>query len=169
VLKDLITREFEVESDDDKFFRTRITPYRTTQNVIDGVVVTFEDITEFRRYRLTAERLSVFMNSKEAILIQDKKGNILFWNQGAVDIYGYTESEALKMNIRQMIPEEKRQESQTLIDNAFSGKLFDTLETERVSRTGKTQKIWMMVLALRDEKDLINGVVTIERTINGTK
>jgi hypothetical protein len=26
-----------------------------------------------------------------------------------------------------------------------------------------------MVLALRDEKDLINGVVTIERTINGTK
>jgi two-component system, chemotaxis family, CheB/CheR fusion protein len=168
VLKDLITREFEVESYDHKFFRTRITPYRTTQNVIDGVVVTFEDITEFRRYRLTAERLSVIMNSKEAVLIQDKKGNILFWNQGAVDMYGYTESEALKMNIKQMIPEDKRQESQALIDNAFTGKLFDNLETERVNRTGKTQKVWVMVLALRDEKDLINGIVTIERTINGT-
>jgi len=168
VLKDLVTREFEVESLDHKFFRTRITPYRTTQNVIDGVVVTFEDITEFRRYRLTAQRLSVIMNSKEAVLIQDKKGNILFWNQGAVDMYGYTESEALKMNIREMIPQDKRPESQTLIDNAFTGKLFDSLETERVSRAGKTLKVWVMVLALRDEKDMINGIVTIERTINGT-
>ncbi|MDZ7666476.1 MAG: chemotaxis protein CheB [Desulfotignum sp.] len=165
VLKDLVPREFEVESRDDKFFRTRITPYRTTQNVIDGVVVTFEDITEFRRYRLTAQRLSVIMNSKEAILIQDKKGNILFWNQGAVDMYGYTESEALKMNIREMIPEDKRQESQTLIDNAFTGKLFDSLETFRVNRTGKMLKVWVMVLALRDEKDMINGIVTIERII----
>jgi two-component system, chemotaxis family, CheB/CheR fusion protein len=165
VLKDLVTREFEVESYDDRFFRTRITPYRTTQNVIDGVVVTFEDITEFRRYRLTAERLSVIMNSKEAVLIQDKKGNILFWNQGAVDMYGYTESEALKMNIKEMIPEEKRQASQALIDNALTGKLFDSLETERVDRTGKTLKVWVMVLALRDEKDMINGIVTIERII----
>ncbi|MCA1793342.1 MAG: PAS domain S-box protein, partial [Desulfobacteraceae bacterium] len=85
--------------------------------------------------------------------------------QGAVNMYGYTESEALKMNIRDMIPEDKIQESQTLIDNAFTGKLFDSLETFRVNRTGKTLKIWVMVLALRDEKDMINGVVTIERII----
>jgi two-component system CheB/CheR fusion protein len=165
ILKDLVPREFEVESRDGNVFRTRIMPYRTMQNVIDGVVVTFEDITEFNRYRLSAQRLSVIMNSKEAILIQDKNGNILFWNRGALDMYGYTESEALKMNIREMIPEENRKASQELIDKAFAGKLFDSIETFRKTRSGDVVKVWIMVLALRNEKDLTDGVVTIERII----
>lgn len=169
VLKDLITREFEVESRDGKFFRTRIMPYRTMQNVIDGVVVTFEDITEFKRFRLTAQRLSVIMESKDAILIQDKKGAITFWNKGAQDMYGYTESEALKMNIKDMIPQENRKTSLELIDKAFTGKLFDSIETFRVTSSGTVLKVWVMVLALRDEKDMTNGVVTIERIIENAE
>ncbi len=169
ILKDLVPQEFEVECRDGKVFRTRIMPYRTMQNVIDGVVVTFEDITEFNRYRLSAQRLSVIMNSKDAILIQDKKGMISFWNQGAVDMYGYTESEALKMNIRDTIPEENRNASQELIDKAFAGKLFDSLETFRTTRSGDVVKVWIMVLALRDEKDLTDGVVSIERVIRDTE
>ena len=169
VLKDLIPQEFEVEGLDGKFFRTRIMPYRTIQNVIDGVVVTFEDITEFNRYRLQAQRLSVIMDSKDAILIQDKKGVISFWNQGAASMYGYTESEALKMNIQDMIPEENRNASLELIDKAFTGKLFDSLETSRITRSGAVLKVWVMVLALRDERDMTNGVVTIERAIRDEK
>ena len=169
ILKDLVPREFEVESRDGKVFRTRFMPYRTMQNVIAGVVVTFEDITEFNRYRLSAQRLSVIMNSKDAILIQDKKGMISFWNQGAEDMYGYTEVEALRMNIRDMIPEENRNASQELIDKAFAGKLFDSLETFRITRSGAVLMVWVMVLALRDERDMINGVVTIERVIQDEK
>ena len=166
VLKDLSTCEFEVESRDGKFFRARMMPYRTTQNIIDGVVVTFEDITEFKRFRLTAQRLSVIMNSKDAILIQDKKGNITFWNQGATKIYGYTESEAMKMNVKDMIPEKNCRSSLAFMDKAFTGKLFDSIETERRTKAGKIIKVWVMVLALRDERDTINGVVTIERGMN---
>ncbi len=169
VLKDLIPREFEVESLDNKLFRTRIMPYRTMLNVIDGVVVTFEDITEFNRYRLTAHRLSVIMDSKDAILIQDKNGAISFWNRGAADMYGYTESEALKMNIKDMIPQKNHTAFLELIDKAFAGKLFDSLETCRITRSGAVLKVWVMVLALRNEKDMTNGVVTIERIIPETE
>jgi two-component system, chemotaxis family, CheB/CheR fusion protein len=169
VLKDLIPQTLEVETLDGKVFRSRITPYRTQQNVIDGVVVTFEDITDFNRYRLNAQRLSVIMDSRDAILIQDKKGVISFWNQGAENMYGYTESEALKMNIKEMIPKENRKASQKLIDKAFTGKLFDSLETFRKTRSGDVVKVWVMVLALRDEKDRINGVATIERIIKDKK
>ncbi len=169
VLKDLIPQTLEVETLDGKVFRSRIMPYRTMQNVIDGVVVTFEDITDFNRYRLKAERLSVIMDSTDAIVIQDKKGVISFWNQGAVNIYGYTESEALKMNIKEMIPQKNRKASQALVDQAFEGKLFDSLETFRKTRSGALVKVWMMVLALRDEKDMTKGVVTIERVIQDEK
>ena len=46
VLDTLIPIEKEVESEDGQFFLMRIIPYRTVKNMIDGVVITFVDITE---------------------------------------------------------------------------------------------------------------------------
>lgn len=165
VLKDLITQEFELESMSGQFFRTRIMPYRTIQNVIDGVVITFEDITEFKKYRLTSQRLSVMMKSKEAIVIQNIDGGITFWNSGAQKLYGFSENEALKMNTRDMVPEDKKERFLSFMKTAFSGKLFDSLETERCTKGNKTKKIRIIAIALRDENDSINGIITIEMDI----
>ena len=46
VLSNLVVIEREVISKDNRFFTMRIRPYRTTNNVIDGVVLTFDNITE---------------------------------------------------------------------------------------------------------------------------
>ncbi len=45
VLKDLAILEREVKSKDGEVYRMRLRPYRTINNVIDGVVITFEDIS----------------------------------------------------------------------------------------------------------------------------
>ena len=52
VLRDLAVREVEVKSEDDRSYVMRVRPYRTVANLIDGVVITFEDTTE-RRSRET--------------------------------------------------------------------------------------------------------------------
>ena len=50
-------------------------------------------------------RLAVILkDSNDAITVLDLKGEILAWNKGAEKMYGYTEEEALKMNISQLIP-----------------------------------------------------------------
>jgi two-component system, chemotaxis family, CheB/CheR fusion protein len=46
VLRTLNTVEKQVSADDGRWFKVRILPYRTLDNRIDGVVVTFVDITE---------------------------------------------------------------------------------------------------------------------------
>jgi two-component system CheB/CheR fusion protein len=46
VLRDLAVREVEVRSKQDSRYVMRVRPYRTLGNVIDGVVFTFEDITD---------------------------------------------------------------------------------------------------------------------------
>lgn len=46
VLDTLILKEVEVQSNDGHSFNMRIRPYRTVADVIDGVVLTFDDITE---------------------------------------------------------------------------------------------------------------------------
>jgi two-component system CheB/CheR fusion protein len=49
VLRDLTSSERELRSQDGAWFLTRLRPYRTVEDKIDGVVVTFVDIGERRR------------------------------------------------------------------------------------------------------------------------
>jgi two-component system CheB/CheR fusion protein len=46
VLDTLIQKDLEVQSDDGRYYALRIMPYRTLDNVIEGVVITFVDISE---------------------------------------------------------------------------------------------------------------------------
>lgn len=48
VLKGQVPREMEVETKKGHWFNMRILPYRTIENVIDGVVITFVEITQRR-------------------------------------------------------------------------------------------------------------------------
>jgi two-component system, chemotaxis family, CheB/CheR fusion protein len=45
VLRTLIVAEHEIATNDGRWFQVKILPYRTLDNVIDGVVVTFNDIS----------------------------------------------------------------------------------------------------------------------------
>jgi len=49
VLDDLVIREREAVSNDGMVYLIRVRPYRTVANVIDGVVITFQDITERKK------------------------------------------------------------------------------------------------------------------------
>lgn len=48
VLRTLVFKEKQVATNDNRWFAVRIMPYRTLENVIDGVVITFSDVTSSR-------------------------------------------------------------------------------------------------------------------------
>jgi two-component system CheB/CheR fusion protein len=49
VLQTLVFKETQVQAKDGARYLMRIIPYRTANNIIDGVVITFSDITEFKK------------------------------------------------------------------------------------------------------------------------
>jgi two-component system CheB/CheR fusion protein len=51
VLDTLVPKEVEVQTTDDKWYAMRIQPYRTLDNVIEGAVITFTDISELVKLR----------------------------------------------------------------------------------------------------------------------
>ena len=55
VLDTLQLKEKQVETTDGKWFQMRILPYRTSENRIDGVVVTFSDITKIKQFEQSIE------------------------------------------------------------------------------------------------------------------
>jgi two-component system CheB/CheR fusion protein len=55
VLRTLASREKEVQTTDGEWRQVRIHPYRTTENVIDGLVVTFVDINRLKTAELAIQ------------------------------------------------------------------------------------------------------------------
>jgi two-component system CheB/CheR fusion protein len=96
VLKTLVPREVEIQTEDDRWFLMRILPYRTIENMIDGVVITFVDITERKRadeaLRQSRERFMTMFNEAPLgiALIDSLTGHIYEVNPMFAKIAGRT-------------------------------------------------------------------------------
>lgn len=82
-----------------RWYLVRIRPYRTVDDRIDGVVITFVDITNTKRTEQALEatreryRLMVESTKEYAMFTMDAAGRIEMWNQGAQRTFGYDEEE----------------------------------------------------------------------------
>lgn len=102
VLKDLKPIEKEVKSKDEKkWFLAKILPYRTIENAVKGVALTFIDISELKQAEKSVERerdllIRVLENSPVGKTIVDKNGDITFVNKRAEVLLGVSREEAAK-------------------------------------------------------------------------
>jgi two-component system CheB/CheR fusion protein len=69
VLRSLQGLELDVQSKDGRWYSMRIIPYRTLENVIDGVVITFFDITEIKTAREFSD--AIVDTVREPLLVLD--------------------------------------------------------------------------------------------------
>jgi len=101
VLDSLQTIEREVQTMEGRVYLIRILPYRTIDDRIDGVSLTFHDITAWRRaemrVRESEERLRFLGDTAVdyAILTMNDDGRIASWNPGAERMFGYRSEEML--------------------------------------------------------------------------
>jgi len=62
VINSLIPKSFEVRSKNREWYHIRILPYRTLTNVIDGVIITFDDITRYKMLEKNLNKLNKALN-----------------------------------------------------------------------------------------------------------
>jgi len=170
VLDTLVPVEIEVKSRLGKWFVLRIRPYRTLENVIEGAVITFFDVTEMKKARdvlQNAESLhrlaAVMTDSRDAILVQDLEGRILCWNAGATRMYGWSEAEALAMNIRQLIPPAGQEQALAVIHQLSQAEVLHPYHMERITKDARLVKISLTATALVNESGTVYAVATTER------
>jgi len=79
-----------------------------------GAVVTFSDITGRKRAQeQIAEQAALLDKARDAIVVRDIEGKILFWNKGAELVYGWTRDEALGRNVAELYYTDPRKFSET--------------------------------------------------------
>ncbi|MGH8273983.1 MAG: CheR family methyltransferase, partial [Gammaproteobacteria bacterium] len=66
VLRDLVVVEKELGSKNGRFYQTRLRPYRTVENKIAGVVLTFVDISKRHRLEAETQALNVQLEAQKA-------------------------------------------------------------------------------------------------------
>ncbi|MGR3319373.1 MAG: CheR family methyltransferase [Candidatus Anammoxibacter sp.] len=169
VLRTLKQKEIEIQSKDNKWYSMRIMPYRTVENMIDGVVITFVDITKLKQVENIRRLSNVIVTSKDAIIVQDMIGTITVWNNSAVKMYGYAESEALGMNISQIIPEDLRNKHCNMIRDFIKGKLIGQCQTKRLTKNGKVLDVCIRMTKLVNLEGDVVAMATYERNITKKK
>ncbi|MCR4290033.1 MAG: PAS domain-containing protein [Candidatus Scalindua sp.] len=166
VLNTLIQSEQEIKARDGSHYSVRILPYRTIENLIDGVVITFVDITNIRIVRRLA---TVVKDSNDAITMHELDGTITAWNKGATGMYGYSEAEAMKMNISRIVPENKRNEYFKKIKDIKSGKTIKPFATQRLSKDKKIIDVILKITKLMDGQDRMYSIATTELDVTELK
>lgn len=170
VLDTLVPKEVDVQTTSGKWYAMRIFPYRTLDNVIEGAVLTFVDITEISQTRKELERANeglrlavVVRDANDAITVQDLNGRILAWNPGAVRMYGWSETEALAMNTRERIPQELREEALHKTHQLSLSEILEPYRTKRITKDGSVVEVWMTATALVNEDGKMYAIATTER------
>jgi len=201
VLDTLVPKDVEVQTTDGNWYMIRIRPYRTMDNVIEGAVITFVDITERKRMEteretraadlvianahletLTTEskraeetlrqandelyRLAVVVrDAHDAITVQDLDGRIVAWNSGAVRMYGWSEAEALMMNVRDRIPEELREGALTRLAQLSRAEILEPYLAQRIAKDGSVVEVSVISTALMNEAGQMYAIATTERGV----
>jgi two-component system, chemotaxis family, CheB/CheR fusion protein len=147
-----------------------ILPYYAAEHAVEGVVITLVDITDRIEIEAEMRRLAaVLRDSNDAVLVHDLDGQISAWNRGAEQMYGYTEAEAVGMNLRNIVPEGLREQALSHINSLISGEHIDSLETQRLTKDGRTLDVWLNATWLTDESGNRVAVATTERDITERK
>jgi two-component system, chemotaxis family, CheB/CheR fusion protein len=170
VLDTLVPKDVQVQTVDGAWFTLRIRPYRTLDNVIEGAVITFSDITELKRAELALEhanrlaRLAVVVrDATDAITVQDMRGRILAWNPGAERLYGWTETQALQINVRERIPPELRADALTKVHQLSDAQVLEPYLTQRLTQGGQIVNVSLTATALVNETGAVYAIATTER------
>ncbi len=101
VLDTLIFKEMEIRAKNNLWYFMRILPYRTSENIIDGAIITFIDITTRKRIEQTERDSRIFADSVidtmwESLVILDNELRVISANMAFYKTFQVSKEETEK-------------------------------------------------------------------------
>jgi two-component system CheB/CheR fusion protein len=92
VLDTLTPKEIDVQTVEGRWYKMRILPYRTLDNVIEGAVITYVDINEHETLRLNEERYRLAAKAaRDVIWDWDIIKGEQRWNEAGIPLFGWSD------------------------------------------------------------------------------
>jgi two-component system CheB/CheR fusion protein len=108
VLLDLKPLEKEVQTQNGDWWRVRVQPYRTSSNVVSGLVLTFMDITRLKEAEQTAlqanaDALGILNTVREPLLLLNENKCVIFSNRAFLKTFKPTPQDMEGKTVYQII------------------------------------------------------------------
>ena len=172
VIDAMVTHSIELQDNSGRWYSIRMRPYRTLDKRIDGAVIAFIDIDDVKRFERTKATLeeerrlaTIVRDSNDAITLQDFDGNIKAWNPAAERIFGYTEEEALAMNVRKTLPEAYIPALESMYEELRKGLDTAPVKIERIARNGRLVPTRLIASVILDDQGKPVAVATTEKMV----
>lgn len=124
------------------------------------------DMTEEHRKDAELARLAAIVESSDdAILSKDLDGTILSWNRAAERMYGYTAEEVVGRTILTIVPAERRDEVEELLERVRRGESVRNLETVRLRKDRSPIDVSLTVSPILNASGVPVRASTIARDI----
>ena len=144
--------------------------YKDDNGEVIGVFAAARDIRKIKKAEEEIQRLAnVVESSDDAIITKTLDGNILNWNKGAEEVYGYSADEVIGKNMSILIPPFMEKEFNNLMDGIKSGKRIEHFETLRVKKDGSTINVSITLSPVHDTKGNLIAISTIARNVTARK
>jgi PAS domain S-box-containing protein len=144
-------------------------PSRNRRGEIESIVCVVADVTERKRAEAALRQSetkfrSVVQSATDGIILAGSDGNIIQWNKGAEEIFGYTEEEVLGEPLTMLMPECYREAHHQGVERIRGGGkphiIGRTVEMHGLRKDGTVFPIGLSVAAWKsDGANFYSGIV----------
>lgn len=115
-------------------------------------------LAEKRRGEAARAKLAaIVQNSQDAICSTDLRGIITTWNRSARRLFGYTEDEIIGQPLETLVPPDKAEEVEHMLQQLSRGTRTEHMETVRMTKSGRRLDVSITVSPIRDDAGLLIG------------
>jgi two-component system, chemotaxis family, CheB/CheR fusion protein len=165
VLKTLTFIKKQIPTKDGRWFSTRIMPYRTLDDKVDGVVITFFNISDLKEVEVklneTEQINRHLLNSSSDIIIKlSSDFKILEVNSSAQKYFGKIPEEIINKNyIHVFVPELLRKKTESELKKILNKSQDTKFKMQLITAGGKLTEAEWSVIVLMDNFKVPSGMV----------
>jgi len=171
VLKTLAFIKKQIPTKDGRWFSIRIMPYRTYEDKIDGLVITFFNITDLKQLEAelheTGLMYRLILNSSTDVIFKlstDLK--ILEFNPEAEKFFGKKYKDVINKNFIQMfVPETVHKKTEKEMNKLLKNRLDSKYKMQIIADGGNISVIEWSVNILLNNQKMPSGVLIITKNI----
>lgn len=163
-------------------------PYRTSENVIDGLVLTFVDIDQVKRAEDAREQAivqlrtetegrqraevrlehlpKVFQDATVPIILEDAHGLITDLNREAEQVYGWRREDLIGQPVKRLAPADVHAEIDALLARCRQGENLRNIEMRHQTQSGAIIPVLITVSPLTNAQGDIMGMATIVKCLD---
>lgn len=139
---------------------------RGEDGLVAGIAVIFRDVTSQRQAEVASSLLAAIVeSSNDAIVGKTLEGRITSWNRAAQAMFGYTAEEAIGQSVQMLIPSERANEEERILQYLSHGEKVPAFDTVRLDKAGRKLDVSITVSPILDRSGRIIGASKIARDV----